>query len=76
MPVASTSTPAKSLLTEHHVAQRLNVSVGRVRRWRLQGEGPQYIKIGASVRYEPEHFEAWLASLPGGGTAEAERRAT
>jgi hypothetical protein len=38
-----------------------------LRRWRLRGEGPQYIKVGPLVRYRPEHIEHWITERPTGG---------
>jgi predicted DNA-binding transcriptional regulator AlpA len=32
-----------------------------LRKWRVQKRGPQYIKIGALVRYRPEDVDAWIA---------------
>jgi hypothetical protein len=58
-----------NLMTEHEVSKRINVSVASLRRWRLLGRGPAFVKVGSLVRYEPEDLEAWLASLPTGGTA-------
>jgi hypothetical protein len=58
-----------SLMTEHEVSKRLNVSVASLRRWRLLRRGPAFLKVGSLVRYSPEDLEAWLASLPTGGTA-------
>lgn len=55
------------LLTDHEVAARLGVSVATVRRWRLLGTGPKYLKIGALVRYRPESICEWLDSRPVGG---------
>lgn len=55
------------LLNESQVAETLSVSVATVRRWRLYGRGPKYIKVGAAVRYTQEDFERWLASRPAGG---------
>jgi predicted DNA-binding transcriptional regulator AlpA len=55
------------LLNEHEVAGLLGVSVASIRRWRLLGRGPKYIKIGASVRYKPEDVNAWINSRPAGG---------
>jgi predicted DNA-binding transcriptional regulator AlpA len=57
------------LLNEHNVAELLNISVASVRRWRLFGRGPRYLKIGASVRYRPEDVSAWIESRPTGGTS-------
>ena len=33
-----------------------------VRKWRLQGRGPKYVKIGRLVRYKWRDVEAWLDS--------------
>ena len=55
------------LITEHEVASVTGLSVASVRRWRLLRQGPNYMKIGASVRYKPEDLAAWLESRPTGG---------
>jgi|HubBroStandDraft_6_1064221.scaffolds.fasta_scaffold1890422_1 hypothetical protein len=57
-----------NLMTEHEVSKRLNVSVASLRRWRLLGRGPAFLKVGSLVRYNPEELEAWLPSLSTGGT--------
>lgn len=57
-----------SLLTEEDVARELNLSLASLRRWRLEKRGPQFIKVGSLVRYRPEDIEAWLLSLPTGGS--------
>lgn len=59
-----------SLLTEQEVAQQLNVSLAALRRWRLEGRGPRFIKVSALVRYRPDELEQWLASRPAGGTTD------
>lgn len=56
-----------SLLTESQISEKLQVSLACLRRWRLRGEGPQYIKVGPLVRYRPEDVDGWLAELPTGG---------
>ena len=56
-----------SLLMEEAVSEKLQVSLACLRRWRLQGEGPQYVKMGPMVRYRPKDIEEWLATLPTGG---------
>jgi predicted DNA-binding transcriptional regulator AlpA len=57
------------LLNDYEVAERAAVSVATVRRWRLLGQGPRFLKLIASVRYRPEDVEAWLDSRPTGGEA-------
>jgi hypothetical protein len=62
-----------NLLTEEEVAKHLHVSLAALRRWRLEGRGPRFIKVSALVRYRPEELEDWLASQPTGGAAEKPR---
>jgi predicted DNA-binding transcriptional regulator AlpA len=57
-----------ALLTEVDLSKHLSVSLATLRRWRLDKRGPQYIKVGALVRYRPEDVESWLASRPVGGS--------
>jgi predicted DNA-binding transcriptional regulator AlpA len=55
-------------LNEFQVAEILNVSVATVRRWRLLGRGPKFLKVaGTLVRYPVEALNPWLASQPAGG---------
>jgi excisionase family DNA binding protein len=58
-----------TLLTEEDVARQLHISVASLRRWRLERRGPPFIKVGSLVRYRPEEVEAWLATLPAGGSS-------
>jgi predicted DNA-binding transcriptional regulator AlpA len=60
-----------ALLNEHDVARLTSMSVATVRRWRLFGQGPMFIKIGAAVRYRPEDVTAWLSSRPTGGDSQS-----
>jgi excisionase family DNA binding protein len=62
-----TSKNSVSLLKEHEVAKTLAISVDTVRRWRLKGKGPTFIRVGNSVRYLERDLLAWLASRPTGG---------
>lgn len=55
------------LLNETQVSERLQVSLACLRRWRLQGLGPQYVKVGTLVRYRPQAIEQWIEDLPTGG---------
>lgn len=59
------------LLTEDDVAKQLNLSLASLRRWRLEKRGPRFIKVGSLVRYRPEDVDAWLVSLPTGGSTRA-----
>src|SRR5580704_3258109 len=47
----------EDLLTEHEVAKLLKVSVATMRRRRLFRQPPDFVKIGASVRYRRSAIE-------------------
>lgn len=52
-----------TLLTPNELATRLKVHPGTLRRWRMKGGGPRWIKLNntpsATVRYELADVEAW-----------------
>jgi predicted DNA-binding transcriptional regulator AlpA len=62
-----------NFLTEFDVAERLQISVASIRRWRLEKRGPTFVKMGALVRYRQEDLESWVATLPTGGDHQHER---
>lgn len=57
-----------TLLTEQEVARQIKVSLGSLRKWRVEQRGPQFVKVGVLVRYRPEDLEQWMSSLPRGGS--------
>lgn len=54
--------PARKLLTIQELAERLTVSVGCIRAWRLRGDGPPAIRIGTALRWDPREIDEWLNS--------------
>jgi excisionase family DNA binding protein len=52
----------ESLVTEGEAASLLRVSLTSVRRWRREGRGPVYRKIGRSVRYRREDLADFIAA--------------
>ena len=63
----------ESLLNEIQLSEKIHVSLACLRRWRLRGEGPQYVKVGPLVRYRPEAVEQWVDALPTGGNGRRPR---
>jgi predicted DNA-binding transcriptional regulator AlpA len=57
-----------ALLNEYDVGLILGLSVSSLRRWRLAGQGPRYVKIGSRVRYRQEDIHTWLAACASGGS--------
>lgn len=56
------------LLNEHEVADSCSISVLTLRKWRSQKRGPQFVKIGALVRYRPEDVDAWIVAQRSSGS--------
>ena len=62
-------------LNDVEVALYLGVSVSTVRRWRLVGGGPRWVRIGtSSIRYLVRDLETYVANLPSGGGISEETR--
>ena len=67
-------TANESLVTEDEAATLLRVSLTSVRRWRREGRGPVYRKIGRSVRYRREDLADFIAGSRGIETGWRSRR--
>ena len=50
------------LITEGEAASVLRVSITSVRRWRREGRGPVYRKLGRIVRYRPGDLADFIAA--------------
>ena len=51
----------EELITEEQVAELLTVSVSTVRRLRVSGKGPRYIRVSERVvRYKRRDVLAWM----------------
>ena len=61
--MTNVNSSTESLLTEHQVADILKVSVSTVRRRRLFRQPPDFVKMGASVRYRREAIERFVLAL-------------
>jgi len=48
------------LLTESQTAERIAIPVSTLRYWRSTGEGPNFVKIGKYVRYDPSTLERFI----------------
>ena len=61
----------RRLMDENETAERLGLSPRTLQAWRVRGGGPQYVKIGRSVRYDPRVIDAWLEARLFAHTASA-----
>jgi predicted DNA-binding transcriptional regulator AlpA len=46
--------------TAEQLAEHLQISPVSLEKWRRQGGGPDYIKVGRCVRYASSAVDAWL----------------
>ena len=65
--IAGSGQRVEPLLSERELAAICGLSMAAIRRWRLLGKGPRYIKVGAAVRYRLEDVNNWLETRPSGG---------
>ena len=65
--IARNGQPVEPLLSERDVAAICGLSAAAIRRWRLLGKGPRYIKISSAVRYRMDDVKSWLETRPSGG---------
>ena len=60
--------PERLLMNEVEAARYLNMSVGWLRKSRMNGwrEGrtapPPFLKLGRSVKYDPRDLDSWIAA--------------
>ena len=48
------------LLTEAEVADYLRISLATIRRWRAEGTGPPWLRVGRGIRYSRRSLDAWV----------------
>ena len=49
-----------ALLRENEVSTRLGLSVRTLQKWRLEGRGPRFVKLGNAVRYDPADLDLFV----------------
>jgi predicted DNA-binding transcriptional regulator AlpA len=47
-------------VSEADLARRVSVSTAVLRKWRREGNGPRFLKLGRLVRYLVRDVDAWL----------------
>ena len=57
----------RRMVSEVAIETRYGISRRTLQRWRLQGRGPRFYKLGRIVRYDLRDVEAWVNSKPTGG---------
>jgi predicted DNA-binding transcriptional regulator AlpA len=60
----------RRLIKTKEAAERVGLSESQLNKLRVYGNGPEYIKLGASVFYEITALDAWVDSHRRRSTAE------
>lgn len=70
--------PLADLLTTSEAARFLRTGASTLERWRLEGTGPDFIKLGTSIRarvvYRREDLLAWVAAQRFSATSQYPRK--
>jgi hypothetical protein len=60
----------QSLLKAKFVSEQLCVTEGTLAKWRLYGTGPNFIRVGRRIAYDPADVAAWLDARRVSSTSE------
>ena len=60
MAIMNTAQRTNRPMTEAEAASLLGMSRRTLQKWRLTGGGPEYLKVGKSVRYAEDYIHGWL----------------
>jgi predicted DNA-binding transcriptional regulator AlpA len=47
-------------ICESELARQASISTAVLRKWRREGKGPRFVKLGRLVRYLTRDVDAWL----------------
>lgn len=51
---------ATQLIDDHQAADLLAVKPQTLRKWRMLGTGPNFVKIGRTTRYQVKEINRWI----------------
>jgi hypothetical protein len=58
------------LLSEKQLADYLNMKPQTLARWRVEGSGPPFLKLGACVRYRLDDIQRWTQACRRNSTSD------
>jgi excisionase family DNA binding protein len=65
--------PSLRFLTQQRLAELLGVSERTLERWRVEGHGPKFVRVGRRPLYRIADVDEWAKKQTFGSTAEAGR---
>jgi hypothetical protein len=57
---SASKSPLRQLLTESATAKLLSLSPRTLQQWRIRGNGPPFVRLGAAIRYDAEMVADWV----------------
>lgn len=60
------------LLDTRDVAKLFGMSEVTLRKWRIKGDGPRFVRLGRAVRYLRSSVDAWMSAREFANTTEAD----
>jgi predicted DNA-binding transcriptional regulator AlpA len=63
------------LMTEQQASKFLELSPKTLQKYRMQGGGPKFIKIGRKIRYRRKHLDEWLETRTFENTGQVPKQA-
>jgi hypothetical protein len=63
------------ILSEKQAAKELFAKPATLRKWRVRGKGPQYLKLSGRIRYRKQDIEAFKLACLVDPTAKKRRKA-
>lgn len=58
--MTSESSPDRVTLTPTEAAHYIGLAAATLKKWRVTGDGPSYVKAGSRVVYLVKDLDAWL----------------
>ena len=69
-PIKRAKEKPMELLTPAEVADYLRAHTRSLSRWRTEGAGPPFVRVGSLIRYPADGLEDWLSSRSARSVAE------
>ena len=60
----------KTHFNTEQLAKLIDISPRTLQRWRLEGKGPKYFKLGSRVLYSEEQINEWLCKCQTSSTTD------
>ncbi len=59
-PIELARSGGRAALNNNDAAEYIGLAAGTLKKWRVTGEGPAYVRIGSRIVYLVQDLDAWL----------------